>query len=191
MPHNAIFLDRDGTINLDTGYVKDPNEIIILSGVPEGIRKLREQFGFKMIVVSNQAGISKGLMTENDVENVNARIVKLLEKEGAFLDAIYYCPYHPEIDPPEKTECRKPSPKMIIDAAVEYDIDLTKSYMIGDRESDILAGINAGVKTILLESQIYSDTINSLHKLGKKPNFVAANFTEACEFIINDTFGGV
>ncbi|MBX3007987.1 MAG: HAD family hydrolase [Melioribacteraceae bacterium] len=191
MSSPALFLDRDGTINEDTGYVKNPDEITILPGVPEGIRKLKEQFGFKMIVISNQAGISKGLMTREDVELVNARINELLNTEGAYIDDYLYCPYHPDFDPPEKTICRKPSPMMIIEAAKLHDVDLSASYMIGDRASDIEAGINANVKTILLKSELFESSINNLHNQGKKPNFVAANFNEACDYIIKNSFGGI
>ena len=191
MPSPTLFLDRDGTINEDTGYVKNPDEITILPGVSDGIRKLKEQFGFKMIVISNQAGISKGLMTEEDVVLVNKRISELLNAEGAFIDDYLYCPYHPDFDPPEKTICRKPSPKMILEAAKLHDVDLSASYMIGDRASDIEAGINANVKTILLKSELYESSINNLHNQGKKPNFVAANFSEACDYIIKNSFGGI
>jgi D,D-heptose 1,7-bisphosphate phosphatase len=188
--HRAIFLDRDGTINHDPGYIKDPSLIVILPGVAEGIKKLREEFGFRMIVVSNQAGISKGLMTREDVEKVNSRVNDLLLSDGASIDAFYYCPYHPDNDPEEKTVCRKPSPFMIVQAAAELEIDLSQSYMIGDKSSDVEAGLNAGVKTILLESEFTAKEISALHNLGKKPNFTAANFSEACDFVIKDLSGG-
>ncbi len=187
----AIFLDRDGTINHDPGYIKDPSEIIILDGVSEGLKKLKEKFGFKIIVVSNQAGVSKGLMTREDVEAVNLRVNQLLQYEGASVDAFYYCPYHPDFDPPEKTICRKPSPFMIVQAAEEYEIDLSNSYMVGDKASDVECGLNANVKSILISGQNLEKEISTLHNLGKKPNFVAANFIQACDYIIKDLSGGV
>ena len=186
----AIFLDRDGTINHDPGYIKDPSEITILLGVPEGIKKLKDNFGFKIIVISNQAGVSKGLMTIEDVDAVNLKINELLIKQGTSVDAFYYCPYHPDIDPPEKSICRKPSPLMIVQAAEEFKIDLSHSYMMGDKWSDVECGINAGVKTILLHSSTIEKEISALHNLGKKPNFTAANFSEACDFVIIDLSGG-
>lgn len=179
----AVFLDRDGTINYDPGYIKEPEKVIIMEGVSEGIRKLKRQFGFKIIVVSNQAGVSKGLMTLADVEAVNKKIYDILIEEGAEIDAFYYCPFHPENDPPEKTICRKPSPYMILKAAKELSIDLSKSFMIGDRSSDIESGINAGIKTILLKNDMFKDEISILINQGKKPNFVADNFNEACDYI--------
>jgi len=191
MKHHAIFLDRDGTINHDSGYIKDPSEVVLLAGVPEGIKKLKNEFGFKAIVISNQAGVSKGIMTIADVEAVNVRINNLLKKDGTEIDAFYYCPFHPDFDPPEKSICRKPSPFMIVQAAEEQMIDLTRSYMIGDKASDIESGISAGVKTILIIAEDNRNEISILHNLGKKPNFTAANFNEVCDFIINDFSGGI
>lgn len=183
MLYPALFLDRDGTINHDPGYIKDPDSVILLDGVAESLRKLKEHFGFKIIVVSNQAGVSKGIMTIEDVEAVNKKIIELLRKEGVIIDAIYYCPYHPDFDPPEKSKCRKPSPFMILQAAEEHNIDLSKSFMIGDRASDVEAGINANVKTILIRTTMNDDEISNLINEGKKPNFVADNFREACHYI--------
>jgi D-sedoheptulose 7-phosphate isomerase/D-glycero-D-manno-heptose 1,7-bisphosphate phosphatase len=191
MKHHAIFLDRDGTINHNSGYVKDPSQIILLPGVSEGIKKLKDEFGFKAIVISNQAGVSKGIMTSGDVESVNDRINELLKNEGTGIDAFFYCPFHPDLDPPEKSNCRKPSPFMIVQAAEEHGIDLSKSYMIGDKASDVESGINAGVKTVLINSEDNRNEISILHNLGKKPNFTAANFKEVCDFIINDFSGGI
>jgi D,D-heptose 1,7-bisphosphate phosphatase len=190
MASQALFLDRDGTINYDPGYIKDPGQVIILPGVAEGIRKLKNEFGFKIIVVSNQAGIAKGLMTHKDVESVNKKVADLLSAEKAFIDGFYYCPSHPEFDPPEKLNCRKPSPFMIVQSAEDHEIDLTRSYMVGDKASDVESGINAGVKTVLLKSNSYEKEISTLHNQGKKPNFVAANFKDACDFILLDFSGG-
>jgi D-glycero-D-manno-heptose 1,7-bisphosphate phosphatase len=189
MSYRAVFLDRDGTINHDPGYIKDPKDVIILPGVSEGIRKLKGEFGFKIIVISNQAGIAKGLMTYHDVQAVNLRITELLKKEGAIIDGIYFCPFHPDINSEEESRCRKPSPEMIYVAVKEHDIDLSGSFIVGDRHSDIECGINAGIKTILMKSDWYEETISSLHQQGKKPNFLAANFTEAYEFIVKVSGG--
>ena len=189
MPQRALFLDRDGTINYDTGYVKDPSQVIIIPGVAESIGVLKNNFGFKIIVVSNQAGVAKGLMTRADVEAVNKKINELLSAAGASVDSFYYCPYHPDFDPPGKAVCRKPSPFMIVQASKDLNLDLNSSYMIGDKASDVESGINAGVKTILLHGENIEKEISTLHNLGKKPNFVAANFKEACDYILKD-FGG-
>ena len=190
MIQRGVFLDRDGTINFDSGYIKDPASVVIIDGVIEGIKKLRNEYGFKIIVVSNQAGVSRGLITIEDVELVNEKVKNLLAEEDAIIDAIYYCPYHPDFDPPEKTICRKPSPFMIVQAAKDYKINLQESYMIGDRWGDIVCGLDAGVKSILLTSNNLQDEISTLHSRGKNPNFIAANFKDACEYIIKDLSGG-
>jgi D,D-heptose 1,7-bisphosphate phosphatase len=190
MIRRALFLDRDGTINIDSGYIKDPKSIVILDGVIEGIRKLRNEYGFKIIVVSNQAGVSRGLITIEEVELVNEKVKSLLAEEDAIIDAFYYCPFHPDFDPPEKTICRKPSPFMIVQAAKDHKLNLSESYMIGDRWGDVICGLDAGVKSILLTSDILYDEISTLHSRGKNPNFIAANFKDACEYIIKDLSGG-
>ena len=186
----AIFLDRDGTVNHDTGYVKNPQEVYLLEGVAEGIRKLKDYFGFKIVVISNQAGVSKGLMTIQDVLAVNDKINELLRDSETSIDAFYFCPFHPDYDPPEKAKCRKPSPFMILKAAEELKLNLDKSYMIGDKVSDVEAGVNAEIKTVFITAGAAKDEISILHNLEKKPNFVAANFKEACDFIIKDFSGG-
>jgi D,D-heptose 1,7-bisphosphate phosphatase len=190
MSNVAIFLDRDGTINFDPGYIKNPDDVKILPGVSEGIRKLKVELGFKIVVVSNQAGVSKGLMTLEDVHAVNNRIQELLKKENAEIDAFYFCPFHPDYDDEEKSKCRKPSPLMLLKAAEELDIDLTRSFMVGDRAGDIEAGLNAGVKSILLQSEIAEEEIKNLESKNLSPLFIAKNFLDACEFIIKE-FGGI
>jgi D,D-heptose 1,7-bisphosphate phosphatase len=182
----AVFLDRDGTINFDPGYIKNPDEVYLLEGVAEGIKKLKDIFGFKVIVISNQAGVAKGLMAISDVEEINAKINELLKLSGTSIDAFYYCPFHPDYDSPEKAKYRKPSPLMIIEAAEEHKIDLKKSYMVGDRASDIEAGINANVKSVLLQTKNTEEDISILSKIGKMPDFIAANFNKVCDFIVKD-----
>lgn len=184
MPNYALFLDRDGTINFDSGYVKDPKDVVLLPGVAEGIKSLKSKFHFKVIVISNQAGIAYGIMTHDDVKKVNEKINALLDDKNSLIDAFYYCPFHPDYNSEKDSECRKPSPQMIVKASKDFNIELKNSYMIGDKSSDVLCGINAGVKTILITNNEIE--INVLHNLGKKPNFVAANFKSACDFIAND-----
>ncbi|MGK9477176.1 D-glycero-alpha-D-manno-heptose-1,7-bisphosphate 7-phosphatase [Melioribacter sp. OK-6-Me] len=179
----ALFLDRDGTINHDPGYIRDPDVVRLIEGVAENLKNLKERFGFKLIIISNQAGVAKGLMTIEEVEAVNKRVKDLLEQCGVVIDAIYYCPYHPDFDPPEKSNCRKPSPFMILQAAKDHNIDLSKSFMIGDRASDIEAGINAKIKTILIANENCKTEIENLINDGKKPNFVATDFYEINKFI--------
>ena len=190
MPPRAVFLDRDGTINVDPGYLNDPDKVVLYPGVGAGIKALREDKGFKIIVISNQSGISRGLITEKEVDDINNRINDLLKEFDTKIDAFYYCPYHPDYSPEELCVCRKPSPYMVVKAAGDFQVNLKESYLIGDRFTDIECGINAGVKTVLIKNELSDEEINSLHNQVKSPNFVANNFEEATNFIIRDYTGG-
>jgi len=179
MQNKAIFLDRDGTLNYDPGYISDPEVIELLPGVVEGLKYLQDELHFKLIVVSNQAGISRGLLSYEQVDKVNERISDLLISDQIRIEKFYYCPSHPEFSTEDECKCRKPSPKMILDASKDFNIDLSESYLIGDRASDIESGLNAGVYSILLASDILKEQISLLQNHQKSANFVADNFRHA------------
>ncbi len=183
MKNKAIFLDRDGTINIDTGYIGNPNLIKLYSGVAEGIKLLKEKYGFLMVVISNQSGITRGLITKEDVDKVNKKINEILEIHETKIDAFYYCPYHPEFDSEEKVRCRKPSPQMVFKAAKELNIDLNNSFLIGDKVSDVECGINSGVNSILITNTISNVELNELKYSQKSPNFITSNFLDAVNYI--------
>ncbi len=147
--HKAVFLDRDGVINevmsRRVRFVNTPEDFYLLEGASEGIRQLNEA-GYKVFVVTNQGGVGLGFMTEADLRDVHDKMEEELEKSGAFLDGIAYCPDMPQA----KSRCRKPAPGMILDLAEKHDIDLSESYMAGDREPDIHAGKNAGTRTVFI-----------------------------------------
>lgn len=148
----AVFLDRDGTIVEDTGYLHEIINIKFLPGVVEAIKSLNEN-GYKVIVVTNQAGVARGYFDEDAVREVNGFIQQSLSREGAFIDGIYYCPHHAEgvIEEYRKDcYCRKPNPGMIEKAACDFNVDLKLSFMIGDNTTDAEAGIRAGCRTVLL-----------------------------------------
>lgn len=186
MFNKAVFLDRDGTVNADTGYLNDPNLVELLPGVAEGIFKLKNEFGFKIIVVSNQSGISRGLITKDEVEKVNNRINEILKESSAQIDDFYYCPYHPDFDTPDKCICRKPSPYMIQRASEKHNINIAKSFLIGDKQTDIICAKNAGLKSILLFANFNYEKINQLKMTENSPNFIASNFLDAVKFITNN-----
>jgi len=140
----AVFLDRDGTLNEDPGYLSDPDQVRLLSGVPEALRKLKES-GFMLIVISNQSGVGRGLVPLETLNEIHSRMNQLiLQNGGAPIDRFYYCPHRPE----DLCECRKPKPTLVQDAAKENEIDLSQSYMIGDRLKDLEAGRSAGVRGV-------------------------------------------
>ena len=141
----AVFLDRDGTIIEDEGYLVDASRIRLLTGAIDALRMFRER-GFLLVVISNQSGIARGLITPAQHDEVDARVKAILAAHGVPLDAAYYCPHGPD----DRCACRKPLPGMIVQAAREHDIDLTHSFMIGDKMADVAAGRAAGCTTALL-----------------------------------------
>jgi len=139
----AAFLDRDGTLMEDSGFIGDPERVRVLPGVPEALIALAAA-GYERIVVTNQSGVARGLFGEADVVNVNAALSRELERHGAAIEAYYYCTHL------ERCDCRKPAPGMIRSAVAERGIDLERSVMFGDRGSDIAAAAAVGVSGILV-----------------------------------------
>ena len=189
MKFAAVFLDRDGTINEDPGYLGEPEKVKILPGVAKALSYLKNELHFKLIVISNQSGIARGLITKEKVENVNKRINEILQNDNVSIDSFYYCPSHPDFNNPEDCACRKPSPKLVFDASRDLEIDLNLSYFIGDSVSDIECGKNAGLKTILVKTGYGEESISILQNRNKFPSFVAKNILDACELIQKDYSG--
>jgi D-glycero-D-manno-heptose 1,7-bisphosphate phosphatase len=189
MPNFAVFLDRDGTLNEDPGYLGDPQLLSLYPDTGKALAFLKNKLNFKLIVISNQSGIARGLITKEKVDAVNAKVNELLLKENVQIDAFYYCPYHPDFSSEEECACRKPSPELVLRSAAEFNIDLSKSYFIGDAVSDIECGFNANLKTILVKTGYGKDSFSILQKLNKMPSFVAENILDACNFINKDFTG--
>jgi len=176
--HRAVFLDRDGVINKkapEGDYIKSWGEFELLPGVGRAIKKLKEN-GFLVIVASNQRGIAKGVMTEDDLKEIHIKMKEKFAKEGALIDEIYYCPH----DIKDHCGCRKPEPGLLLRAAREYDIDLSESWMVGDSESDIEAGRKAGCKTILIESSPLNNSSKEV-----EPDLMAKTLMEAVDKLLN------
>lgn len=185
----AVFFDRDGTLNIDTGYLSDPDKLELYPGVPEGISELKK-LGFKIVVISNQSGIARGYFTDDVVRSIHVKLNEMLKSYNTSIDAFYYCPYHPDFNTTEECECRKPSPKLVFEAAVDHKISLTDSYFVGDSVSDIECGNSAGLKTILVKTSISDEKISILKNQVKIPTFIANDFIEVCEIIKKDFSGG-
>jgi D,D-heptose 1,7-bisphosphate phosphatase len=185
MPNLAVFLDRDGTINEDPGYISDPEKVVLFPETGDALAVLKK-YGFLLIVISNQSGIARGLMTSKDVEAVNDKINNLLSEYKVKIDAFYFCPAHPDYSTEDDCECRKPSPKLLFDAAKEFNVDLQNSYFIGDSVADVQCGKNAGIKTILVRTGKGEESNSILHKENNFPTFVANNLLNACNFILAD-----
>jgi len=185
MSNHAVFLDRDGTLNEDPGYISDPKKVVLFSETGIALAMLKK-YGFILIVISNQSGIARGLMTSKDVDSVNEKINSLLADHKVKIDAFYYCPAHPDYSSDEECGCRKPSTKLLLEAAKEFNVNLDKSYFIGDSVSDIQCGKNAGIKTILVKTGNGEESFSILQKENNFPTFVANNLINACTFIIGD-----
>lgn len=167
--NKCVFLDRDGVLNVERGdYTYQPEDFIIPSGVPESIRKIKEA-GFLAVVVTNQAGISKGTYTREQMQVCHDI---LMEKTDHLIDKIYYCPYHPSFS---ESLSRKPETIMIEKAIAKFDIDPTRSWLIGDRARDIDCGQRMGTKTILI-------TENQLDRC--QPDYVAEDLRQAISHIV-------
>ncbi|MEK7615672.1 MAG: HAD family hydrolase [Patescibacteria group bacterium] len=142
----AVFLDRDGPIILDTGHVRDHERVRLSEGAAEGIKLLKEH-GFKVIVISNQAGVAKGIITTEQARAVHEKVISLLLSKGVEIDDVYYCFHHPD----DACLCRKPKTQHVHDAAAKHGIDLARSFFVGDKEIDVQTGRNThpDMKTFL------------------------------------------
>lgn len=159
----AVFLDRDGVINKDKGYVHAIKDFEFIEGIFELLRGFQDK-GYSLIVITNQAGIGRGYYTEGDFDRLNRWMLSQLKERNIDIEKVYYSPYHPEHgkDKYKKmTYCRKPNPGMILKAKEELKIDLSKSILIGDKETDIEAGIRAGVYMNILVSDISYISVKS------------------------------
>jgi D-glycero-D-manno-heptose 1,7-bisphosphate phosphatase len=162
-PRPAAFLDRDGTIIRDTGYLHDPAAVELLPGAAAAIRRFRDA-GWAVVVVSNQSGIARGLYPEAAYHAVQARLAELLAAAGARMDAAYFCPHHPEITGP--CECRKPGIRLFEQAAREHHLDLGRSIWVGDRPSDVEPARHWGGRAFLVRTGQGSRHVEAARVLG-------------------------
>ncbi len=178
----AVFLDRDGTLNVEKDYLYRVEDFEFIPGVPEALKKLQEA-GFLLVVVTNQSGVARGFYTLEDVEILHRHMRAELDKYGVTLDGIYVCPHHPEKGQPPfniDCDCRKGKPGMLLQAAQELDIDLSQSFMVGDKLADIEAGTAAGCSSILVRTG-YGFRQNLPSRFESIPIFAA--LPQACNHI--------
>lgn len=168
----AVFLDRDDTLMKDVVYCRNPDDVHVLPGAAEGVRSLAEA-GFLIVITTNQSGLARGLITEEEFAAVNARLRAELRSRGADFDALYYCPHLPDAG----CSCRKPLPGLILRAASELGIELAGSYCVGDREWDVEAGRRAGTRTVLVTNAENPDGPTT------QADFVCRDLAEAADWI--------
>jgi len=186
MSNKAIFLDRDETLIEDPGYINNPDQVKLLDGVAEALIELKA-LGYKLVVVTNQSAVARGIVTEKVLGEIHDRLRQLLSRRNAFLDGIYYCPYHPDGVVPKyrkESDCRKPNPGMLRQAAAEMDIDLSQSWCVGNSLRDVEAGRRAGCRTILIDTPSHQrSSSSSMFRAGVAPDHRAVNIKEAVNII--------
>jgi len=168
----AVFIDRDGTIIEDADYCSHPKQVKVLPGVPEALQSLKSR-GFKLIVITNQSGIGRGFFTVDEYRSVESEVARQLGH--SLIDATYFCPDIPGLH----SSCRKPSAAMVLQAKREHQIDLGRSFFIGDKEIDAECGRHAGVRTIRVQTGFQRDTTGSI------ADWVAPNLVDASKIIVD------
>jgi len=184
----CVFLDRDGTINVDTGYPHRPQDIKFIPGVLGALSSLHK-LGWRVCVVTNQSGIGRGLFTKRDLELVTSHIGRAVENTGGYITRTYFCPH----DPTQTTcMCRKPGAALLYQAADDLGLDLSRSWMVGDQWTDVAAGQAAGCHTILLANEVapkYSEALLHYVQVWGEPDYRVPDLAAAVEIILNDGEG--
>jgi D-glycero-D-manno-heptose 1,7-bisphosphate phosphatase len=181
---NAVFIDRDGTLNVNTGYVGDPSLVVLVPRAAAGVRALNAA-GYAIVVVSNQSGIARGYFSAAEADAVDARVRELLAREGATISAMYRCPHWPVGERPNdapECDCRKPKPGMLLRAAADLDLDLASSWMIGDRLLDMQAGRAADCRCVLVPGVPPHEPAEDMS--SAPPEYRALDLADAARFII-------
>lgn len=183
MSERAIFLDRDGTINVEKEYIYDPAEVELIPGSLEALQ-LAAKAGFRLFIVSNQSGIARGLATETDVCRVNERLQELVGAGGVQFDGIYFCPHLPTISGP--CDCRKPRRGMVDRALESFDLDLSRSFVVGDRLLDMQLAKTVGATGIMVRTG-YGSVEEKQIEADSRPNFIVRDLLEAVKVILRET----
>lgn len=181
MTNKVLFLDRDGVVNVDHGYLYEPEKFEFIDGVFAGCQKF-QQAGFKIIIITNQSGIGRGYYTEQDFTNLSSWMVAQFAKNDIDILHVFFCPHHPEkAKPPylKNCDCRKPAPGMLLNAKRQYQIDMEQSIMVGDKGSDMNAAVNAGVGKKFLVTSGQHLSANDLALADK----VFSNLEQLADFI--------
>lgn len=187
MARKVAFIDRDGTINIDAGYINHPDRFIIYPFALQAMKMLSNG-GYDIVIITNQAGLSNGYFTEETMNKIHSKLFLACKESGVEIVGLYYCPHSPSAKVEKykaECDCRKPKPGLILRAKEELDIDLENSFMIGDKYSDIMAGKNAGCKTILVKTGYgEGELTQNEDKWKEKPDFIAKDLLSAARIIL-------
>lgn len=181
--NRAVFLDRDGTINEEVGYLSRLEELKIYDNAAEAIRLLKEK-GFLAVVITNQSGVARGFFSEDFIIKVHNKMNEYLTERGASLDALYYCPHHPRYGNDQyrkECSCRKPQPGLLLKAAEDLNVDLKRSYMIGDMPRDMDIARKVGAKGVMVRTGYGRNVVAT-----SKPHYIAEDLLDAAKWIIQD-----
>jgi heptosyltransferase-2 len=182
LDHITVFLDRDGTLNQDSGYITTPNGLILFPGVVGAIARLNRS-GSRVVLITNQSGIARGLMTVDDLHMIHEKLEHELQEGGGWLDGIFFCSHHPD----DICQCRKPNPGLIKQATQKLGLDMSPSYFIGDKVSDMeLANAVGSIAVLVMTSGYSQDAVHAMENNEVHVDFVALNFCEAADWIIQD-----
>ncbi len=189
MKKQAVFLDRDGTINTDIGYLHHPDLLELIPRAAAAIKLLNDA-GFATVVITNQAGIAKGILQETLLTEIHTRLSALLQKENARIDRFYYCPHHPDAVVQKyrvACQCRKPSPGLVLQAADELGIDVQRSYVVGDKSCDIELAHTVGATAIMVLTGYGAAELHKHREANlEPPRYIAADLYGAVQLILND-----
>ena len=204
-PRKAVFLDRDGTVSVEMGYIheKDMDRYALNPGAAEGMKQLADA-GYLLILVTNQSGVARGYYDEAQVHRVHARLAELLAEKGVALDAVYYCPHHadsnagaanqptpgriqaqPVAELIRDCDCRKPRPGMGLKAAADFDLDLSQCWVVGDKKADLGLAQALECPGILVTTGYGQGTLEKLEEQGRVPRYVAGDLVQAAAIILS------
>jgi histidinol-phosphate phosphatase family protein len=178
MSDRAVFLDRDGTIMEDSHFVGEVERVVVIPGAPRALARLASA-GYRLFIVTNQSGVGRGYFTLEDVEKVHAHLDEMFERAGVRFERYLVCPHHPD----EGCDCRKPASRPVRDLAREAGIDLARSFVVGDRESDIRLGERVGARTVLVLTGVGREAVADP---DLRPDYVARDLAEAVDWILRE-----